>query len=273
MKPDIKSCYLNSPLKSIKHSTYFASYEKFFSEYRNKKITFIEIGVLGGGSLIMWRNYFGPKARIIGVDINPNAKKMEKEGFEIFIGNQSDENFWKKTVKKIGAIDIVLDDGGHTYEQQIITTESLLNEMNDGGIIVIEDTHSSYMNGYGPKKYSFVNYVKNKIDQINYRYAFEKKYVAEKRIHSIEVVESMVAFKINRLASNEVSEITSNNGKDDLADDLRYIDNKRISYLKLFASKLKFLSHLPFLKFLYVLVTYYFANRKFNAKKYFCKYK
>ena len=43
----------------------------------------------------MWRKFFGNKARIIGIDINPIAKKWEKNGFEIFIGNQSDPNFWK----------------------------------------------------------------------------------------------------------------------------------------------------------------------------------
>ncbi|CAN1593485.1 hypothetical protein MCEMKE138_00231 [Candidatus Pelagibacterales bacterium] len=143
--------------------------------------------------------------------------------------------------------------------------------MNDGGIIVIEDTHTSYMNGYGPKKYSFINYVKNKIDQINHRYSFEKKLYDEKRILSIEIAESMVAFKINRLESNAVSYITTNYGKNDLADDLRYVDNKAMSYFKLIASKLRFLRRVPFLKFLYVLVIYYLANRKFNAKKYFHK--
>ena len=36
----------------------------------------------------MWRDYFGKDARIIGIDLNPEAKKWEKHGFEIFIGNQ-----------------------------------------------------------------------------------------------------------------------------------------------------------------------------------------
>lgn len=264
--------FLNSPYKSIKHSNYFTSYEHFFSNYRNKKITFVEIGVLNGGSLFMWRNYLGPKARIIGIDLNPLAKKMEQYGFEIFIGNQSDKSFWEKTLRKIGSIDIALDDGGHTYEQQIITTESLLEGMNDGGIIVIEDTHTSYMNGFGPKKFSFINYVKTKIDQINYRYAFEKKFVEERRIWSIEILESMIAFKINRLASNEASEIISNNQKELSAQDLRYEDNNHISYLKFIAQKFKILNQIPFLKFLYSSFTYFLANRKFKAKKYFRRY-
>ena len=82
--------FMKSPYNSIKHSTYFDSYDYFFNDYIGKEITFLEIGVLAGGSLFMWRDYFGPKARIIGIDFNPNAKKWEEHGFEIFIGSQSD---------------------------------------------------------------------------------------------------------------------------------------------------------------------------------------
>ncbi len=69
--------YRNSKYLSIKHSSYFQVYEELLSKYRNKKITFVEIGVFNGGSLFMWRSYFGPEARIIGIDFNPEAKKWE----------------------------------------------------------------------------------------------------------------------------------------------------------------------------------------------------
>ena len=96
--------YLKSPYKSIKHSTYFEIYDELFSRYRNEKITFVEIGVLGGGSLFMWREFFGPQARIIGIDLNPNAKKWEEHGFEIYIGSQSDKDFWSKFINDIGPV-------------------------------------------------------------------------------------------------------------------------------------------------------------------------
>lgn len=270
MENNLYKSYLNSPFKSIKHSTYFKSYQHFFEKYRDKEFTFIEIGVLSGGSLFMWRDYFGPKARIIGVDLNPNAKKWEKEGFEIFIGSQSDENFWNDVVSKVGGIDVVLDDGGHTYEQQIITVESLISSMNDNGIILVEDTHTSYMPGFGPKKFSFTNYVKHKIDQINFRFNFEEpEKIAERRIWSIEIVESMVAFKINREASNQISEPITNNGKDDLAVDFRHSENRVLTKIGLLKSKFKMLKSIPFVLPLYYLIKDYLVNRKFAAKKFF----
>ena len=132
--------YRKSPYKSVKHSTYFEIYDELFSRYRDREITFVEIGVLGGGSLFMWRDFFGPKARIIGVDLNPNAKKWESHGFEIFIGSQSNEAFLKDLMRQIGPVDVVLDDGGHTYTQQVVTTEILLDGIKDQGMLVVEDT-------------------------------------------------------------------------------------------------------------------------------------
>ena len=106
--------FSKSPYYSTKHSTYFDTYDLLLEKYKGKKITFVEVGIWGGGSLFMWRDFFGPKARIIGIDLNPEAIKWEKDGFEIFIGNQSDPAFWEDFISKVGPIDVLLDDGGHT---------------------------------------------------------------------------------------------------------------------------------------------------------------
>ena len=87
--------YKNLKHVSLKCDTYFQVYEEIFNRYVGKKITFVEIGVMHGGSLFMWREYFGKNARIIGIDLNTKAKELEKHGFEIYIGSQSDKNFWK----------------------------------------------------------------------------------------------------------------------------------------------------------------------------------
>ena len=73
--------FLNSPLSCRKYSTYFPIYDSILSQYIGKKIIFVEIGVQDGGSLIFWQDFFGPNARIIGIDLNPRAKRFEKFGF------------------------------------------------------------------------------------------------------------------------------------------------------------------------------------------------
>lgn len=214
--------FQNSPHFVFKHSTYFHAYDEILSQFRGKEITFVEIGVLGGGSLFMWRDFFGPQARIIGVDLNPAAKKWESEGFEIFIGSQSDSNFWKDFVKKVGSVDVVLDDGGHTYEQQIVTVEELLESINDGGKLIVEDTHTSYMNGFGPKKYSFMEYTKALVDLVNKRFGAFDGENAERRIWSIAIYESIVSFSVNKSASAMISEPIRGDGFNDGAQDYRF---------------------------------------------------
>ena len=191
--------YSKSSLKSIKIESYFSAYDEIFKKYIGKKIIFVEIGVYHGGSLEMWRNYFGSQARIIGIDINPEAKKLEERGFEIFIGSQSSKKFWNAFYEKVGPVDIVLDDGGHQNKQQIITAYESIKNINDGGVLVTEDTHTSYLQKFGnPSKYSYINFAKNKIDKINYRFPlFKDKDNIERKIFSITFYESIVALNIN----------------------------------------------------------------------------
>jgi hypothetical protein len=192
--------YKNLKYTSLKIDSYFQVYEEIFSRYVGKKITFVEVGILGGGSLQMWKEFFGDKARIIGIDMHPEAKKLEKDGFEIFIGSQSDENFWNNFYRKVGKIDILLDDGGHQNKQQILTLSKSINNINDGGLIVVEDTHTSYMKKFGnPSKVSFISFAKHLIDKVNYRFldSYKKKLKAERKIFSINFYESIVAFNIN----------------------------------------------------------------------------
>jgi hypothetical protein len=194
--------FMKSKYNCIKYTNYFKIYDKLFGEYRNKKIIFVEIGVFSGGSLFMWRNFFGNKARIVGIDLDPNAKKFEKYGFEIFIGDQSKREFWNKFFKKVGKVDIILDDGGHTNYQQIMTTNCCIPMIRDNGKLVIEDVHTSFIKKkwYNPSKYSFINYSKKIIEDINTRFPVIKNfnYSLKKYIYKIDFFESVVCFEINR---------------------------------------------------------------------------
>ncbi len=224
-------CYEKSPYRSNKHNTYFPVYDELFAPYIGKNITFVEIGILNGGSLFMWRDFFGPEARIVGVDLNPQAKKWEAEGFEIFIGSQTDRSFWKEIFSQIGDVDIVLDDGGHKFEQQIITTECVVSHIRDGGLLVVEDTHTSYMKEFGgPSPFSFVSYAKNIVEGVNFRFSeFCVNRAAERTIWSIQFFESIVSFSINRSLAGIISKQTHNDGESLDAIDFRNLDEVVIS--------------------------------------------
>lgn len=123
---------------------YFEIYNRHLAKFRDKDLHIVEIGVSSGGSLGMWRSYFGPRSRITGVDVMPSTKCYENEYTKIVIGDQADRSFWKRFRDEHPPADIVIDDGGHTSEQQIATLEELLPYMNPGGVFICEDVHITY---------------------------------------------------------------------------------------------------------------------------------
>lgn len=229
----IEECYLNSKYLSIKWDSYFDTYGELFSNYRGKPITFVEVGVLNGGSLFMWRDFFGSNARIIGIDFNSEAKKWTKDGFEIHIGDQSSKEFWVEFFEKVGKIDILLDDGGHTNKQQITTVNCAVDYINNGGMVVVEDTHASYMRDFGnPSNTSFIEYIKKMMDSINLRSGALDGRMSRinKIVQSISIYESIIALKIDR-EHCKISRVTSNNGKSSNAIDYRYKNIGKFSKL------------------------------------------
>jgi len=122
---------------------YFPIYEQFFSRFVAQPVRVMEIGVYSGGSLRMWRDYFGPQSTIIGVDIEPACRAYEADGIQIVIGDQGDPRFWSGILPQLAPLDIVIDDGGHQPEQQIATLEAVLPHIRPGGVYLCEDIHGT----------------------------------------------------------------------------------------------------------------------------------
>lgn len=269
---EVKSTYLSfskSQYLSMKHQNYFAIYDELLTKYIGKDVTFVEVGILNGGSLFMWRDFLGSKARIIGIDFNPNALKWEKYGFEIHVGDQSDPQFWKKFFRKTGNIDVLLDDGGHTNEQQIVTTQQCLPFINDGGTLIIEDVHASYQYEFGnPSKFSFVNYAKSQADNIQYRFPNLpniNKFNPNRSIHSVSFYESIVAFRIDRRLAI-VNKPVLNEGISDDAEDFRN-HGTNINLIKYFLERTGLRRLIP-RKFELLVRKIYFLPNNIRLKKY-----
>jgi hypothetical protein len=126
---------------------YFEVYDRLFTNFRHSNPTILEIGVQGGGSLEMWRWYFGDAARIYGMDLDPNSRRNEDVATRVFIGDQADRNFLRDVRRQIGVADIIIDDGGHLANQQITSFEELYSMLSENGIYVVEDTHTAVWGG------------------------------------------------------------------------------------------------------------------------------
>lgn len=149
---------------------YFDVYHTFFERYMNSDVRILEIGVFRGGSMQMWKDYFGPKAIITGIDIDTRCKAFEEENVHICIGSQADKKFLVNVSEQWGPFDIILDDGSHEMKHQIITFETLFPLLKEGGVFICEDCHSSYSTRYGgeyKKEDTFIEYSKNFIDCVN----------------------------------------------------------------------------------------------------------
>ncbi len=162
--------------KKGSHHGYAEIYDSYFRNLREERLTLLEIGVKKGASLKMFEEYF-KNGLITGVDIEPGCKKFENDRIEIFIGDQASPHFLYSVNQKAGPFDIIIDDGGHTWRQQIISFSYLFPQLKLGGLYAIEDVHTSYMINpkyikYQDNKVSCVDFMKRQIDRLNY----QKKY-------------------------------------------------------------------------------------------------
>lgn len=153
-----------------KWTNYFAAYERHFAPYVGKSPLIFEIGVSKGGSLQLWKKYFGPGARIVGVDIDPKCALLEEEQVSVRIGAQGDQRFLEKLLQEFGAPDIVIDDGSHLSRDIHATFDVLYPAMKTSGVYVVEDLHTNYWADWGGGLYkpsTFIERVKGLIDEIH----------------------------------------------------------------------------------------------------------
>ncbi len=141
-------------------------YRHHFKARRKEIKSLLEIGVQYGGSLKMWRNYF-QNAQITGMDINKKCAKYRGDRIDIVIGDQQDVAL----LKSLGNFDIIIDDGGHTMDQQITSFEILWKHINSEGIYVLEDLETSYwpkFDGAYGKSATTIQLLKDLVDDLNH---------------------------------------------------------------------------------------------------------
>lgn len=129
-------------------------YEQLFTPVRFRPVTILEIGIggykainKGGGSLIMWANFF-PNSLIVGLDIN--EKKLELPlNVKVEQGSQTDAMLLNKLVDKYNGFDIVIDDASHITQNTIVSFEKLYQYTKL--FYIVEDLHMA--KAAGTKEY------------------------------------------------------------------------------------------------------------------------
>lgn len=186
---------------------YFPAYERHLQRFVGQKVALAEIGIFSGGSLEMWRAYFGEGLSLYGIDIAPETKVYEGEQTRIFIGDQGDPAFWKKFNAEATALDILIDDGSHDPEHQISTFEEMFPRLNPGGVFLCEDVHTDFN--------PFAAYASGLLDRLHayrpnpmqgdYKYGVESQATnIQSMIESIHIYPYLVVIEKNKVAKTRL---------------------------------------------------------------------
>ncbi len=126
---------------------------------------------------------------------------MRTKILRYLLGSQSDRKFLDYVKDNIPPVDILIDDGGHYMNQQIILFEELFGYIKKNGVYLCEDTHSSYWLVFGggyKRRGTFIEYSKNFIDMLNAFHSEQRKHKINnftKSVNSIHYYDSVLVIE------------------------------------------------------------------------------
>jgi hypothetical protein len=161
---------------------YTPTYHQYFSALRNEPIVLLEIGFHTGSSARMWDNYFShPASRIYCMDIFAWCYEHMHQlstRCSLSMVDQADESQLLQFAQTVcSSFDIIIDDGGHSMKQQIVSFKALFPYVKKGGLYIIEDLHTSYWSEYGSdgsmehpnaSAQSTIRFLQSLVDELNF---------------------------------------------------------------------------------------------------------
>jgi hypothetical protein len=157
-----------------KWTQYFAVYRDVFGSLASRPMRILEIGVLNGAGLRLWRRYFAhPDTVVVGIDIQPGCARFDSpnEGIRVRIGSQADPMFLQKIIQEFGPFDLIIDDGSHRSSHMIASFNCLFADgLKETGIYFVEDLHANYWPGWRDTRRSFLDVCKELVEHMHAHY-------------------------------------------------------------------------------------------------------
>jgi SAM-dependent methyltransferase len=128
------------------HTHYLRNYEEFFRGLLDKDIRLLELGVLNGGSLLLWRDYF-ERGVVAGLDLNPVRVEDPTGRIRVYTGGQDDTELLDRIARECapGGFDVIIDDCSHVGSLARVSFWHLFeHHLKPGGLYVIEDWGTGY---------------------------------------------------------------------------------------------------------------------------------
>jgi Glycosyl transferase family 2 len=134
------------------HHTYTTEYHELFKDMVDRTLNVFELGLgtnnaefpsnMGpngrpGASLRAWREYF-PHSSIYGADIDKGVL-FEEDRIHTTYCDQTNPSVVRSMWESLPDMDIIIDDGLHTFDANVIFFENSIHKLKPTGIFVIED--------------------------------------------------------------------------------------------------------------------------------------
>jgi spermidine synthase len=146
--------------KSSRFHHYLDFYQKHLPD-QSFSGRLLEIGVMDGLSMKMWREYY-PNAEIIGIDIK-DMSYMHNSDWQVpeSVKLLTLDGTKKSDMQPLGMFDIIIDDGSHYWKDQQKSFELLYySQLNKDGIYILEDLWTSEIDFYANAKLNTKEYLK-----------------------------------------------------------------------------------------------------------------
>lgn len=123
-------------------------YERILGHLMDTPIRLLEIGVLAGGSCLLWSDFFAhPESKIIGVDIHLPDMSDEPQRWRKIVLEKCDQNDTRRLdeiATRFGPFDVIIDDASHRYRETLTCFQHLIKHVKPEGYYVIEDWAVGY---------------------------------------------------------------------------------------------------------------------------------
>lgn len=166
---------------SDRWSIYLSEYERLFSDYRDRPIRLLEIGIQNGGSLEIWSKFFPCAEKFVGCDINLDCARLQYEDsrIAIVVADANTDETQRRILEQSPVFDLIIDDGSHQSSDIVRSFARYFTHLNDGGLYVVEDLHCSYWQEFDGgifQPYSSIAFFKCLVDVVNHEHwGIEKK--------------------------------------------------------------------------------------------------
>jgi hypothetical protein len=131
---------------------YAPLYARHLGPLRDRELSVLEIGLgcdypIEGASIPLWRRYL-PCAKFFMMELRDCIENYRPQLDGMARGDQSKPEELRRALALARPFHVVIDDGGHTMLQQITTIREVMRALPPGGLLIVEDILTSWMQGF-----------------------------------------------------------------------------------------------------------------------------